>query len=267
MPWTRRSNRTPYVDSEKETDRRLEQFYTEGLAAFYTEDWDRACQRFQSILSERPNHKNAAEKLEEAERQRNLSKLYEQASAAVRSEDWGTAIQILEELSHKSADYKDAAQLLRNARQQSQLRELYAEAKALHTGQQWEAVVRVFQQISSIDSNYLDSDGLLPSAQKEVAELKRLADLNDQYSHALREMDAGNWYEARSLLESVHKSETGYLETEKLLKKVENRNREGGAKAQTERPGQHAVRTGAWTAPLEEVAQRPRQNGGDPQTG
>jgi outer membrane protein assembly factor BamD (BamD/ComL family) len=63
---------------------------------------------------------------------------------------------------------------------------------------------------------------LLPSAQKEVAELKRLADLNDQYSHALREMEAGNWYEARRLLETVHKSQTGYLETEKLLKKVEN---------------------------------------------
>ena len=213
---------TSYVDSDKETEHRLEQFYTEGLAAFYTEDWDKACQRFQSILSERPNHKNAAEKLEEAERQRSLANLYEQATGAVRSEDWGTAIQILEELSHKSADYKDAAQLLRNARKQRQLRDLYAEARALHTAKQWEAVVKVFEQILSIDPNFPDADELLPSAQKEVAELKRIADLNDQYSHALREMDSGKWYEARRLLEAVHKSETGFLETEKLLRKVEN---------------------------------------------
>ena len=211
-----------YADSAKETDRRLEQLYTEGLAAFYTEDWDRACRCFQSILSERPNHKNASEKLEEAERQRNLSKLYEQATGAVRSEDWGIAIQILEELSNKSAEYKDAAQLLRDARKQKQLRDLYAEARALHAGKQWEAVVKVFEQISSIDPNYPDAGGLLPSAQKEVAELKRVAELNEQYSHALREMDAGKWYEARRLLESVHKSETRFLETEKLLKKVEN---------------------------------------------
>jgi outer membrane protein assembly factor BamD (BamD/ComL family) len=210
-----------YVDSAKETDRKLEQWYTEGLAAFYTEDWDRACQRFQSILSERPNHRNAAEKLEESERQRHLSKLYEQASAAVRGEDWESAIRILEELTRKSADYKDAALLLRDARKQKQLRELYTEAKALHAAQKWEAVVRVFAQIGVIEPNYPDAEGLLPSAQKEVAELKRLADLNDQYSRALREMDAGNWYEARRLLESVHKSETGFLETEKLLKKVE----------------------------------------------
>ena len=212
----------PYADSAQETDHKLEQWYTEGLAAFYTEDWDRACRRFQSILSERPNHKHAAEKLEEAERQRDLSRLYEQASAAVQSEDWGNAIRILEELSHKSAEYKDSAQLLRDARKQKQLRELYAEAKALHAAQKWEAVVRVFQQISLLEPNYPDADGLLPSAQREVTELKRLADLNDQYSHALREMDAGNWYESRKLLESVHKSQTGFLETEKLLKKVEN---------------------------------------------
>ena len=213
---------TSYIDSEKETDHRLEQLYTEGLAAFYTEDWDKACQRFQSILSERPNHKNASEKLEEAKRQRDLAKLYEQAIVAVRSDDWVTAIQIIEELSNKSVDYKDVAQLLKNARKQKQLRELYAEAKALQTGQQWEAIVKVFEQISSIDPNYPDADELLPSAQKEVAELKRIGDLNDQYSHALREMDSSNWYEARRLLETVHKSQTGFLETEKLLKKVEN---------------------------------------------
>ena len=211
----------PYADSAQETDRKLEQWYTEGLAAFYTEDWDRACQRFQSILSERPNHKNATEKLAEAERQRDLSRLYEQASAAVRGGEWESAIRLLEELSRKSAEYKDAAQLLRDARKQKQLRDLYAEAKALHAGQQWEAVVRVFEQIGVIEPNYPDADGLLPSAQREVTELRRLADLNNQYSRALREMDAGNWYEARKLLESVHKSQTGYLETEKLLKKVE----------------------------------------------
>jgi outer membrane protein assembly factor BamD (BamD/ComL family) len=213
---------TSYEDSDKEVERRLDQLYTEGLAAFYTEDWDRAYHRFQSILSERPSHKNATEKLTESERQRNLAKLYAQSTDAYKSENWQLAIKTLEELSQKSSDYKDVAQLLKNARKQKQLKELYAEAKTLHTAQKWQAVVKVFEQISAIDPAYPDSDGLLPSAQKEVAELKRLAGLNDLYSHAVREIDAGQWYEARRLLESVHKSETGFLETEKLLKKVEN---------------------------------------------
>src|SRR6476659_3772956 len=69
-----------YESDDQETERRIDQLYTEGLAAFYTEDWDKAYQRFQTILRERPNHKNAAEKLAQAEKQRNLAKLYTQAT-------------------------------------------------------------------------------------------------------------------------------------------------------------------------------------------
>ena len=211
-----------YEDTDEERKRRLDQLYTEGLAAFYTEDWDKACRRFQTILSEQPNHRNAAEKLEEAENQRLYANLYAQATEAYQSEKWQLAMTALEELLQKAADYKDAVQLLRDARKREQLTELYAEARALHAARQWPAVVRVFEQIAVIEPNYPDADGLLAIAQKEVAELERLAQLNKQYSLALREMDSGNWHEARTLLEQVLKTQTGFLDTERLLRKAEN---------------------------------------------
>jgi outer membrane protein assembly factor BamD (BamD/ComL family) len=213
---------TSYETSDKELQRRLGQLYTDGLAAFYTEDWDKACFCFQSILSEQPNHRNATEKLAEAECERKLARLYARSSEAVQSEDWQVAIETLEELLQKSANYKDAAQLLRDAQKRKQLTELYAEARALYAAQKWQAVVNVFKQISVIEPNFPDADELLASAEKEVAEAKRLAELNDRYSRALHEMDSGNWREARRLLENVHKSQIGFLETEKLLRKVEN---------------------------------------------
>src|SRR6266498_2277026 len=209
-------------DADSEVEHRLDQLYTEGLAAFWVEDWDRACQRFQAILREQPNHKTAAEKLAQAERQRNLAKLYTQATEAYESESWLAAVKILEELLQKSADYKDAVQLLKDAKKQRQLKEFYAEAKRLHTAQKWQAVVKVFEQISIIEQTYPDPEGLLASAQREAAELKRLADLNDLYSQGVHKMDAGQWYEARDLLERVHKAQTGFLDTERLLRKVEN---------------------------------------------
>jgi outer membrane protein assembly factor BamD (BamD/ComL family) len=211
-----------YEGEDKEVEKRLEQLYTNGLAAFYTEDWDRACRSFEAILRERPSHKNAAEKLVQAERQRNLAKLYAQATEAYELENWSAAIKALEDLLAKSADYKDAVQLLKNARKQKQLKELYVEAKALHTAEKWQAVVRVFEKISVIEPDYPDPDGLLTSAQKEVVELKRLNELNELYSHGVREMDAGKWYEARRLLEQAHKAQTGFLETERLLRKVDH---------------------------------------------
>jgi outer membrane protein assembly factor BamD (BamD/ComL family) len=211
-----------YEDLDTETEHRLDQYYTEGLAAFYTEDWNKACQRFQAILSERPNHKNALEKLEEAERRRDLSNLYTQATNAYQAQNWEYAITTLNELMKKSPEYKDAAQLLKHAKKQEQLVELYFEAKKLHNGGKWQAVLRVFEQIHALEPNHLDPDGLLPTAQKEAEELKRLADLNDLYSRALREMDLGKWLDARTLLEQVHKSQTGFLETERLLQKIED---------------------------------------------
>ena len=211
-----------YESQDNETERRFDQLYTEGLAAFYTEDWDRAYQRFQTILRERPNHKNAAEKLAQAERQRNLVKLYAQATEAYQSENWLAAIKALEELLEKSEDYKDAVHLLKDAKKQRQLGELYNEAKKLHAAQKWQAVIRVFDQIVGIDPAFPDPDGLLPSAQREATELKRLADLNELYSLAVHKMDAGEWYEARDLLEQVHKAQTGFLDTERLLIKIED---------------------------------------------
>ncbi len=211
-----------YEDLDTETEHRLDQYYTEGLAAFYTEDWNKACQRFQAILSERPNHKNALEKLEEAERRRDLSNLYTQAANAYQAQNWEYAITTLNELMKKSPEYKDAAQLLKHAKKQEQLVELYFEAKKLHNGGKWQAVLRVFEQIHALEPNHPDPDGLLPTAQKEAEKLKRLADLNDLYSRALREMDLGKWLDARTLLEQVHKSQTGFLETERLLQKIED---------------------------------------------
>lgn len=211
-----------YEYGDDETERRLDQYYTEGLAAFYTEDWNKACQRFQLILSERPGDKNVIEKFEEAERQRDLSKLYAQSIDAYQTEDWQVAIKILGELLKKASSYKDSTELLKNARKQKQLMELYAEANKLHAAKEWDAVLKVFEQIFAIDPNHPDPNGLLPSAQKEAAELKRLSDLNDLYSQSVREMALGKWYEARTLLEQVHKAQTSFLETENLLRKVED---------------------------------------------
>ena len=209
-----------YINASEETQRRLEQLYTEGLAAFYTEDWDKACQRFQNILSEAPNHKNAVEKLAEAKRQRDLTNLYKKATETVHAENWEKAVEYLEDLSVQSPHYKDVAQLLIKSKKQKRLTELYTEAKALHAAQQWEAVVKVFEQIASIESVAPDPDGLLVSAQKELGEQQRIENLKAQYSQALHEMDEGNWQTAQNLLGAIHKEDSGFLETNMLLKKV-----------------------------------------------
>ena len=210
----------PYVD--KELEQKLEGLYTEGLAAFWVEDWDKACDRFQRILTDRPDHAAAADKLAEAKRQRRLASLYAQAAEAQSAENWPVAQKTLEELLKDSPEYKDASTTLKMVKKQKRLAELYAEAKQLHTAEKWQAVAKVFAQIKSLDPEYPDLENLLPTAEKELAELKRQAELNELYSRAVHAMDAGQWGEAQNLLGQIQAMEPVFLETEKLLSKAEN---------------------------------------------
>jgi outer membrane protein assembly factor BamD (BamD/ComL family) len=205
----------PYIDTTN-----LERSYTEGSAALWVEDWDKAIHHFQIILREQPNHRQAAQKLAAAKRQKYLHTLYCQALDAQKGENWQAAIEALEKLTSEMMNYKDAALLLEKAQKKKQWLDLYEEARQLHQAKQWQAVVKVFAQIAVIEPGYADPDDLLASAEKEVAELKRLAALHELYSQGVRQMDEGHWYEARKLLEQVHKAEPNFLEIEGLLNKL-----------------------------------------------
>ena len=106
-------------------------------------------------------------------------------------------------------------------KKQKRLAELYAEARQLSVAKKWQAVAKVFAQIKSIDPDYSDTENLLPIAEKKLEELKRQAEQNELYSRAVHEMDAGHWGEAQRLLGQVRAKEQGFLETERLLSKVE----------------------------------------------
>jgi outer membrane protein assembly factor BamD (BamD/ComL family) len=209
----------PEVDEALE--QRLEGLYTEGLSAFWLEDWEKARQYFQAIVGLRPDYQDAAAKLEEAQRQANLATLYHQAQVAQEAEDWGGARSALEELVAEGPDFEDAADMLEVVRKQKRTADLYAEARQLSQAQQWQAVLNVFAQIQAIVPDYPDPEDLLPYAEREVVALKRRAQLDDLYSRAVREMNAGRWEEARQLLAQMQEMEPGSREAERLLARAE----------------------------------------------
>jgi outer membrane protein assembly factor BamD (BamD/ComL family) len=220
-PRVRQRTPQPAPGIDKELEQRLEQLFTEGLAAFWVEDWEKACRSFQAIIEVRSDYPDAAARLEEAKRQRRLNALYVQAQQAQEARSWPEAIAAFETLTSEAGDFKGAAGMLRSAKAQKQLADLYAEARRLSQAKQWQAVVNVFAQIAALQPDYADPDGLLPIAQKEVAELKRQAELDELYSRAVRELDARRWLEAQRLLLQVQQAEPGFHETDRLMVRAE----------------------------------------------
>lgn len=220
-PRVRQRTPQPALEIDKELEQRLEHLFTEGLAAFWVEDWDKACRSFQAIVEVRSDYPDATARLEEAKRQRRLNALHGQAQQAQQAQQWPEAVAALEALTAEAGDFKGAAGMLRSAKAQKQLADLYAEARRLSQAKQWQAVVNVFAQIAALQADYADPDGLLPAAQKEVAELKRQAELDELYRRAVREMDARRWPEAQRLLMQLQQAEPDYRETDRLLARAE----------------------------------------------
>lgn len=219
---------TPMADAQlgsydEGAAQRLEQLYTDGLIAYWLDDWEKAIQHLQAIVDVNPDYPGAAAKLEAAEIQLRKSTLYRQAELAQASGNLEEAVRSLEILLGLDPDYLDAAERLERLKKQKRLEELYEEARRLHEAQKWEAVIKVFNEIAEIDREYPDKEGLLTAAMRETAALKLRLEVENLYNRSVREMEAGEWRSAYDNLLRIRDLQPGYRETERLLKRLEGK--------------------------------------------
>jgi hypothetical protein len=206
---------------DPETEKRTQQLYTDGLAAFYVEDWDKACRLFQQAVATKPGFTLAETKLEEARRQRKWAGQYAHALEARDAGSLDDALSTLQSLTADCATYKDAAALLQQLNRQKQLAGMYSDARSMLAAGQWEAVIKIFAQIAAQDPAYPDKDGLLASAQKEQAEKQRQEELQQLYNSGVHAIAAGQWIDAQQYLQQVAAAAPEFQETRRLLQKVE----------------------------------------------
>jgi tetratricopeptide (TPR) repeat protein len=195
----------------------VEQLYDEALAAFWTEQWDKAVDLLGQILSRQPDYADAARKLELARRQQELALHYAEASAAADAGDWEQAVAGYTMVADSDPDYRDTNARLAEARHQQQLASLLAEAHRLHRAGQWAAVIKVGEQLQAIDSTAADPDGLMASARTELAAEQQTAQLAADYHTGLHLADAGQWEEAVEALERVTRLDSTYQDAPALL--------------------------------------------------
>jgi tetratricopeptide (TPR) repeat protein len=206
---------------DRELEERLEQLYTEGLSAFWLEEWERACRCFQAVVDSRPDYEDASAKLDEATRQRKWSAWYLEARAAQEVGDWQGAQALLQRLVREAPEYRDAATRLPEAQKQHRLADWYAEARRMHRAQQWRAVVNIFEKIAASEPEYPDPEELLETAKVQAEEEQRRSEIGELHRQALEAMEAKQWGEARRLLRRVQKMEPGFADAKRLLARAE----------------------------------------------
>jgi outer membrane protein assembly factor BamD (BamD/ComL family) len=231
----------------------VEQLYDQALAAYWTEQWDKAVDLLGRVLSRHPDHADAARKLELARHQQQLALHYVKASAAVDAGDWGLAVAEYTMVADADPGYRDTNARLANARRQQQIGTLQAEARRLHRARQWAAVIKVSEQLQAIDPAAADPDGVITSARRELAAEQQAAKLAADYRTGLRLIDAGRWAQAVDALERVTRLDSVYQDAPALLNRARWELRQAAVQAeeQARRQAEEQARRQA-----EEQAQR-----------
>ncbi len=198
-------------------NQQVEDLYDEALAAFWTDQFDRAIELLQLVLAERPDHPAANGKLEQARRQQRLTTSYAQACTAADAEDWDQAVAGFTQVSEIDSGYRDAAARLKNAREQQQIAALRSEARRLYEARQWVAMINAGERLRALNPDAAELDDLITSARTELAAAERAERIAKDYSTALRMLDAGAWQQAANALQQIALESPGYRDTSALL--------------------------------------------------
>ena len=196
---------------------RAEELYDEALAAFWTDQFDRAVELLEQVLAIWPDDPAASVKLEQARRQQQLTTRFAQACTAAEAADWEQAVAGFAQVSDIDPGYRDVAVRLENAREQQQIAALRAEARRLYDARQWAAVVKAGDRLRALDPDAADLDDLMTSARTELAAAERAEQIAEDYRAALRMLDAGAWQQAADALEEFAQVNPGYRDTSALL--------------------------------------------------
>jgi hypothetical protein len=210
----------------------VEQLYDQALAAYWTEQWDKAVDLLSQVLSRHPDYADAARKLELARHQQQLALHYAQASLAADAGDWGRAVAEYTMVAEADPGYQDINARLANARRQQQIDTLQGEARRLHRARQWAAVIKVGQQLQAIDPAAADPDGVITAARGELAAEQHAAKLAADYRTALRLIDAGRWEQAIEALERVTRLDSNYQDAPALSNRARRELRQAAVQAE-----------------------------------
>ena len=260
------STARPDQSSQQIAGPEVEQLYDYALAAFWTEQWDKAVDLLVQVLNRQPDNADAARKLELARRQQELAMRYAQASAAADTGNWEQAVAGYTWIVDADPGYRDTNARLANARHQHQLASLRAEARRLHRAKQWAAVIKVGEQMQAIDPATADSDGLVTSAHAKLTAERQAAKLAADYHAGLGMFDAGRWQEAIEALERVTRLNSTYQDAPALLNRARQELAQGGelAEQQSRRHAEEQARQEAEEYARPQAEEQPGLNRGLP---
>ncbi len=174
----------------QQTQARLEEDYTAGMAALREQNWTAAILAFERVLKSDENFREARQRLEDAERalenestETIVARYYVDGVAALNRNDVGSALAALERVRRLNSQYRNVNELLaeidRRLQQKTkpapaatfapeQIENLYQEALAAVAQENWMPAVVALEKLQLLQPNYRDAVTLLAESRAQL---------------------------------------------------------------------------------------------------
>ncbi len=174
----------------------IEFTYQEADNHFQHERWGQAAAKFQEVVKQQSDFRDASEKLEEARKQEELDRLYKAAMGQCEKGEWETAVATFQKIQAIDVAYKEVAVKLQQAEEEVTLAEQYNKAlesltygKELYYGSWFNRAKKQIQAIQEKRPGYRNVAAKLKEIEKQLA-------LLELYEGATSYETKGDWTEA-----------------------------------------------------------------------
>lgn len=220
--------------------RLLSDLYNEARQLSQAEKWQAVVNVFTQIArlkSDYPDPEGlldtARVKVAEIERQAIIERKYNQALREMDSGNWEQAEQLLSEVVASQPDHPSADRLLERARSElsrqqgarqrrEQVDTLYQQALGLARAEHWRKTLEKMDEIHDLDPEFDDKEGLRRKAQAEIEREEQQAKLQnqlaEQYTAALRSLEAGQYQQALEQWGAIQALDPAYPDRQSVVK-------------------------------------------------
>jgi tetratricopeptide (TPR) repeat protein len=219
----------------------LATLYQRALEHLAAEDWERAVDLFEQVVSIDRDYTDALTQLIKAQRGKSLAELYHQAEEAFDSQNWEQAIANLGGVFAIDKSYRDVEAKLEQARQQqrwdawyqegleyleaerwdeaveilekvqpdqkrrkdAEVARLYAEGRQYMVQEKWEPALARLEEVVEENAQYRD-------VARQLEEVRRQKRLHDRYTVGLEQAEAQEWRQAIHVFEQVAREAPNY---------------------------------------------------------
>ncbi len=167
-------------------------FYQRALRAMEAEEWGRAADLLNQVLSLVPSHKEASAKLMLADQKSFVASLFNAGKRALKNERWEEAINSFNGILELEPDRLEVKELLAQAQQalekenaEQLIITLYHEGQAHLEAQRWDLAVKAFEDVQRLSPDYKEVEQFLAEARRRA---------NPTFIQKIVSMRYDNWW-------------------------------------------------------------------------